>query len=208
MATSPDLAQFRANQLTLKRGSRVIWENATWSLQGPCAILGANGSGKSSTLALLAGQVSPDDGQLTFQVGQNTIAPESWMTSVSLSAPWMDFPKYLTLKEIVNFHGIFKLERPGHLGWNALLESSGLDVGIDVTLGQWSSGQRQRLALALAFGTQTHALLLDEPTSNLDNDGILWFQNILEEISLQTTTIVVTNDVAKEAPKAASLLEI
>jgi len=208
MASPPDLARFRANQLTLKRGSRVIWKNATWSLQGPCAILGANGSGKSSTLALLAGQVSPDGGQLTFQVGQNTINPESWMNSVSITAPWIDFPKYLTLKEIVDFHGIFRLERPGHLGWNALLESSGLDVGIDVPLSQWSSGQRQRLALALAFGTQTHALLLDEPTSNLDNGGISWFQRTLEEVSLHTTTIVATNNVAKEAPKSSSVLEV
>lgn len=208
MTTSPNLATFLAEGLSLRRGTRVVWDNATWSLQGPCAIVGANGSGKSSTLALLAGQVAPDTGSLRLETDLGTVDAERWMTSVSLAAPWMALPKHLTLQEALTFHGTFRTSRQGALGWQALLDMSGLRVGASVPLGQWSSGQQQRLALALALGTEATAILLDEPASNLDSEGILWYQRVLTEVSGQTTTIVATNDIEKEAPKAPSMLEI
>ena len=99
MTTSPNLATFLAEGLSLRRGTRVVWDNATWSLQGPCAIVGANGSGKSSTLALLAGQVAPDTGSLRLETDLGTVEAERWMTSVALAAPWMALPKHLTLQE-------------------------------------------------------------------------------------------------------------
>lgn len=201
-------ASFQAQELLLKRGSRVIWEESAWTLQGPCAILGANGSGKSSTLSLLAGQIAPDAGELTFQVEGRIISHEEWMTSVSLAAPWVDFPRHLTLEEMLRFHGTFRVSRQNDLSWRSLLDTSGLTVGSTVPVGQWSSGQRQRLSLVLALGTKTSAVLLDEPTSNLDSEGIRWFQGVLAAVSAQTTTIVATNDLDKEAPKTASTLTI
>lgn len=208
MATSPNFATFLAEGLSLRRGTRVVWDNATWSLQGPCAIVGANGSGKSSTLALLAGQVAPDAGSLRLETHLGAMEAECWMTSVSLAAAWMALPKHLTLQEALTFHGTFRTSRQGNLAWQALLDASGLRVGASVPLGHWSSGQQQRLALALALGTQTSAVLLDEPASNLDSEGILWYQRVLADVSGQTTTIVATNDIEKEAPKAPSMLEI
>lgn len=202
------LATFQAQKLVLKRGTRVIWDEASWTFQGACAILGANGSGKSSTLAALAGQVAPDAGKLTFQIEGRTIPHEEWMTSVSLAAPWVEFPRHLTLEEMLRFHGTFRASRENDLGWEALLDASGLVVGSTVPVGQWSSGQRQRLSLALALGTKTSAVLLDEPTSNLDSEGTRWFQGVLAAVSKQTTTIVATNDLNKDAPKAASTLTI
>ena len=208
MTSPPNLATFLAEGLSLRRGTRVVWDNAAWSLQGPCAIVGANGSGKSSTIALLAGQVAPDAGNLRLETDFGAVEAERWMTSVSLVAPWMALPKNLTLQEALTFHGTFRTSRKGALAWQALIDASGLHVGASVPLGQWSSGQQQRLALALALGTQTSAILLDEPASNLDGDGILWYRRVLTEVSSQTTTVVATNDIEKEAPKAASMLEI
>ena len=151
----------------------MVWDNATWSLQGPCAIVGANGSG-SSTLALLAGQVAPDTGSLRLETDLGTVEAERWMTSVSLAAPWMALPKHLTLQEALTFHGTFRTSRQGALGWQALLDMSGLRVGASVL---WDRSQGTTdLSLALAPGTQTTAILLDEPASNLDSDGILWYQ--------------------------------
>jgi len=208
MTASPNLTTFLAEGLSLRRGTRVVWDNATWSLQGPCVIVGANGSGKSSTLALLAGQVAPDAGNLRLETHLGAVESERWMTSVSLAAPWMTLPKHLTLQEALTFHDTFRTSRKGSLGWQALLDASGLRAGASVPLGQWSSGQQQRLALALALGTQTTAILLDEPASNLDSEGILWYQRVLAEVSGQTTVVVATNDIEKEAPKAPSMLKI
>lgn len=201
-------AKFRANQLSLKRGVRVIWANASWEITGPTAILGSNGTGKSSTLAMLAGQLSPDAGDLTFQANGMPIQPESWMTQISLAAPWLDLPLHLTLEEALRFHGAFRSARDGDLGFGTLIQSAGLNVGSDVPIRMWSSGQRQRLSLSLALGTQTSAVLLDEPASNLDAEGTAWFQRVLTETCRHCTVVVATNDEKKEAPKGASLLRI
>ena len=206
-----DLARhssFQAHHVTLKRGARVIWSDAMWSLQGFTALVGENGSGKSSTLAMLAGQVAPDEGRLQFEIHGQDIGDDDWMTHVTLAAPWVSLPSHLTLDEMLAFHGTFRAPREGNLGWNALLDASGLSVGKDVPLRLWSSGQRQRLNLALALGTQASAVLLDEPASNLDHDGIAWLQGVLGDVQTASTLVVATNDPEKEAPKAPSLLRI
>ena len=202
------LATFRAEQLSLRRGARVIWDNANWEITGPTAILGSNGTGKSSTLAMLAGQLSPDSGDLVFRTNGEPIEAESWMTQISLASPWLDLPSHLTLEEALRFHGTFRQEREAGLGWGTLIPSSGLSVGNEVPLRLWSSGQRQRLSLALALGTQSPAVLLDEPASNLDAEGTAWFQRVLAEVCERCTVVVATNDEKKEAPKGASLLRI
>ena len=72
----------------------------------------------------------------------------------------------------------------------------------------WSSGQKQRLHLALAMGTASPVVLLDEPGSNLDQEGIQWMRSTMDAILEVSTVVVATNDEKKEAPKGASLLRI
>jgi len=208
MATSTNFAVFRAEQVTLKRGNRSIWIGSSWDIQGSVALFGPNGSGKSSTLAMLAGQVAPDSGSLTFLHQDQPVDQDRWMTQISLCAPWLDLPNHLTLSEAFHFHGTFRKPRPNGLDWASLVASSGLQVGADVPLRDWSSGQRQRLSLALALGTDALAVLLDEPATNLDADGTSWYRRVLEDVSGVCTTVVATNDEKKEAPKGASLLRI
>ena len=79
-------AQFEATGLTLNRGGKRIWEDASWSIHGYTALLGANGAGKSSTLNMLAGQLSPDAGSVVFRVQGEEVAGD-WMRQVILAAP-------------------------------------------------------------------------------------------------------------------------
>ena len=90
--------QFEATGLTLNRGGKRIWADASWNIQGYTALLGANGAGKSSTLNMLAGQLSPDAGSVTlFRVHGADVTPEAWMRQVTLAAPWLTLPTHLTL---------------------------------------------------------------------------------------------------------------
>jgi ATPase subunit of ABC transporter with duplicated ATPase domains len=89
-----------------------------------------------------------------------------------------------------------------------LLEASGLKVADNVPMNRWSSGQRQRLNLALAMGTAADVVLLDEPASNLDAQGIAWLHRVLADMQGTSTVVVATNDLQREAPKAPSLLAI
>ena len=101
-STSSTAPQFSATGLTLNRGKR-IWADASWNIQGYTALLGANGAGKSSTLTMLAGQLSPDAGSLTFKIEGADVTPEAWMRQVTLAAPWLALPSHLTLSQALNF---------------------------------------------------------------------------------------------------------
>ena len=201
-------ATFVAHDLTLRRAQQKIWTTASWKVEGYTALVGANGSGKSSTLAMLAGQLAPDAGALTMNVDGETISDTSWARRVALAAPWCAPPQHLTLEQALQFHGTFRKSRPGQLSWRMLLDASGLMVADNVPMNRWSSGQRQRLNLALAMGTVADVVLLDEPTSNLDAQGMTWLHRVLADIHRTSTVVVATNDPQREAPKAASLLEI
>lgn len=201
-------ATFVAHGLSLRRAQHTIWTNASWKVEGYTAVVGGNGSGKSSTLAMLAGQLAPDAGTLTMDVDGETVSDTMWARRVALAAPWCTPPQHFTLEQVLQFHGTFRKSRTGQLGWGALLDASGLKVADNIPMNRWSSGQRQRLNLALAMGTVADVVLLDEPASNLDAQGIAWLHRVMADIQGSSTVVVATNDPQREAPKAASLLEI
>lgn len=207
-STSSTAPQFAATGLTLNRGGKRIWADASWNIQGYTALLGANGAGKSSTLTMLAGQLSPDAGSLTFQFEGADVTPEAWMRQVTLAAPWLALPSHLTLSQALDFHSAFRSPRQGGLSWENLIESSGLNVHQDAPMHAWSSGQKQRLHLSLALGTESPVVLLDEPASNLDAQGIEWLHKVIAEVAALSTLVVATNDPAKEAPGQPAILEV
>jgi ABC-type multidrug transport system ATPase subunit len=205
---SPSATYFQARDLTLRRGNRLVWDRAQWTLEGTTAIVGANGSGKSSTLKMLAGQLAPDEGSLSLNVKGYQREEANWMTCCSLAAPWAGIPRHLNLREALNFHGHFRTSRVEGLGWDALLTSSGLNVDPSLSLSHWSSGQQQRLHVALALGTDVDVVLLDEPTSNLDAEGISWVQHAMGVLAPTVMLVVATNNPTQESPQGASFLEL
>ena len=205
LSTAP---QFVATGLTLNRGRTRIWEDASWNIQGYSVLLGANGAGKSSTLTMLAGQLSPDTGSLAFEIEGVNVTPEAWMRQVTLAAPWVALPSHLTLSQALDFHSTFRSPRQGELSWENLVESSGLSVHQDVPMHAWSSGQKQRLQLSLALGTESPVVLLDEPATNLDVQGIDWLHGVIAQVAALSTLVVATNDPAKEAPGQPATLEV
>ena len=207
-STSSTTPQFVATGLTLSRGGARIWEGASWNIQGYTALLGANGAGKSSTLTMLAGQLSPDAGTLTFHVEGGEVAPEAWMRQVTLAAPWLALPSHMTLSQALAFHSAFRSPRQAALSWGKLIDASGLSVHQDAPMHTWSSGQKQRLHLSLALGTESPVVLLDEPASNLDAQGIDWLHEAIAQVASTSTLVVATNDPAKEAPGQPALLEV
>jgi ATPase subunit of ABC transporter with duplicated ATPase domains len=92
--------------------------------------------------------------------------------------------------------------------WAALVKASGLSVDPSLPVSQWSSGQQQRLMLALALGTKADAVLLDEPASNLDAAGIQWMRAQMTAVRALSTVVVATNDEKKEGLEGASLMRI
>ena len=155
------------------------------------AILGPNGSGKSTLLSLVLGNLSPSEGTISYAEDQ-PIPVEMIYKHLSFAAPYLDLIEEFTLRETVDFHFRFKKFHPG-LNSSALLDLLGLKNSGDKALKYFSSGMKQRTKLALACCTDTPMLLLDEPVSNLDAQGIHWYHELMAEFTKNKLVIIGSN---------------
>jgi len=158
---------------------------------GKYAILGPNGSGKSTLLSLILGSLSPSEGEISYQ-GEKTIAVDDIYKHLSFAAPYLDLIEEFTLEETIDFHFKFKGLYKG-MSKAAVLELLGLEKSQDKALKYFSSGMKQRTKLALAFCADTPILLLDEPTSNLDQQGVRWYLDLIDNFTDKRLVIVGSN---------------
>ncbi len=155
-------------------------------------ILGPNGSGKSTLLQVIAGSVMPNEGTVAFEYEGKSILPDEIFNYTSLAAPYLELIEEFTLKEIVRFHFKFKSTVNG-LTEKEIIDMTGLSDKAGQSFKFYSSGMKQRVKLALALFSNTPLLLLDEPCSNLDNHGIDWYKQIIDEFAKDRTVIVASN---------------
>ncbi|TSJ42958.1 ATP-binding cassette domain-containing protein [Mucilaginibacter corticis] len=156
------------------------------------AILGSNGSGKSTLLAVLNGSLSSSSGTLTYSIDDKPVHVEQVFQYLSLAAPYLEVIEDFTLSEMIDFHFKFKTYKPG-IDKAALIELLNLPGNQNKLIRYFSSGMKQRLKLALAFCADTPILMLDEPTSNLDSQGVDWYLSLVEQFAKDRLTIICSN---------------
>jgi ABC-type multidrug transport system ATPase subunit len=156
------------------------------------AVLGSNGSGKSTLLQVLNGSLAPSEGKLNYEFDGKAIPAEEIFWQLSLAAPYMELIEEFTLSEVINFHFKFKPYKTG-LNAAAIITLLDMEPHKNKSIRYFSSGMKQRLKLALAFCSDTPILMLDEPTSNLDTQGVDWYLGLVEQFSENRLTIVCSN---------------
>ncbi len=156
------------------------------------AILGANGSGKSTLLQILSGYLTPSEGKIIWKENDQMIGVQDVFKHVALATPYMTLYEDFTLRENIQFFSSFKSFRDG-LSLLEVAEKMGLSVQIDKPLKFYSSGMKQRVKLGLAIMSNTNILLLDEPSSHLDANAILWYQNLVQDFSSNRIICVASN---------------
>jgi ABC-type multidrug transport system ATPase subunit len=157
------------------------------------AILGPNGSGKSTLIRLLSGHLTPSKGKIRFEHNGTIIPPDEIYRHVSYAAPYIDVIEELTLTETIAFHRRFKnfaADLPTDKDVIALLN---FEKSANKQIRYFSSGMKQRLKLVLSICTDTPLLLLDEPTTNLDQQGFDWYRNLIERYKKDRLVIVASN---------------
>lgn len=157
------------------------------------AVLGPNGSGKSTLLSVLTGSLSPSEGEVSFS-DTKEIPVENIYKYISLAAPYLELVETFTLKEIIDFHFKFKNFASG-LDAKKLVSILGLEKAANKQIKYFSSGMKQRTKLALACCADTPILFLDEPTSNLDVQGISWYRELIENFGKERLTIIGSNQI-------------
>lgn len=156
------------------------------------AILGPNGSGKSTLLQVLNASLSPSAGTINFKFQDKLVTADQVFNHLSLAAPYLELIEEFTLSEMVDFHFKFKKLKDG-INKNELIALLNLPKSENKLIRYFSSGMKQRLKLILAFCADTPMLMLDEPTSNLDTQGVDWYLSLVQQFAQDRLTIVCSN---------------
>jgi len=129
-----------------------------------------------------------------FDSKEQPVAPGDWFNQISFSAPGMELVEELTLSEFFAFH--FSFKRPlASLSIDQIITLTGLDKSKDKSIGDYSSGMKQRVKLAQAIFSDTPVLLLDEPCTNLDAQGVDQYRDWIDTYTKNRLILVASNDV-------------
>lgn len=171
-----------------------IFRNVNYSFEqgNAYAILGANGSGKSTLLQIIAGSLSCSEGKISWHQQQQKIDDEAVYQTISIATPYLELIEELSLSELIEFHFSFK-SRKDNLSNKAIIELLGFEKSKNKAIKYFSSGMKQRTKLALAFCSDTPVLFLDEPTANLDNQGIEWYKRFVKDFTTNRLVVVCSN---------------
>jgi ABC-type multidrug transport system ATPase subunit len=185
-------------QVTLHHISKSFGQEAiiqdmdyVFASQSKTAILGINGSGKSTLLQIIATYMKPSKGEVEFKLNGRIIEDENVFQHVSYCAPYLEVIEEMNLVEFFEFHFAFKKPL---ITIPQIIEQIGLRTSKEKLIENFSSGMKQRVKLAQAIFADTALLLLDEPCSNLDEEGIALYNLLISMYTRQKTIIVASND--------------
>jgi ABC-type multidrug transport system ATPase subunit len=186
---------------------RWIFRDVNLELSSPSkiALVGTNGSGKSTLLRIIAGQLSPSEGSITFKTGSQRLPISQVYQSLSWAGPQLEMYPELSLEELLDLHFRLKpcrLENPFSL--IDLLDFRGHH---QKPLKFFSSGMQQRAKVGIALFTQSALLLLDEPTSNMDEANAQRMLGLIEEHS-QDRILVLASNMKREFESYAEILKL
>ena len=164
----------------------------TFETGSKTVILGSNGSGKSTLIKILSGALESTEGAPTFSINNTVIEAKSIGLCVGIAAPYVALNPMFSLMETLHFHSRF-CPFPKDFDQNDWLQKAGLTVHKDKRLSTFSSGMLQRVRLLMAIANDRPIVLLDEPLSNLDSDGVQFYKELIHAFALSKTIIVGSN---------------
>ena len=158
------------------------------------AITGPNGSGKTTLLKLLLSLLRPSSGKVTYFDNDRVLSREELRHRISFVAPYLSLYDQLSAEENLQF---FTAVRGGNITGkeiDSLLHRVGLEGrGMDL-VSEYSTGMKQRLKYAVALSNKPDFLLIDEPSSGLDDSGKAMMTALIEEQRAGSIIIIATNE--------------
>lgn len=155
------------------------------------AITGPNGSGKSTLLQLIAQFTLPNSGKIEMK----GIDPELVYTQITYAAPYVELIEEYTLSE----HLAILVKNnylPSSIDLDTLENFIDLQPGRFKLIKNYSSGMRQKIKLGFALLSERPVLLLDEPTTNFDEQAKKWFFNRLND-QRHKLIIIASNEMSE-----------
>jgi len=180
--------------LQKKFGKQHILQDVSYTFQtgSKTVILGSNGSGKSTLIKILSGSLEATEGSPVYTFEGSNVTAKSAGLHVGIAAPYVALNPMFSLKETLAFHEQF-CPFPEGFKLTDWLYKAGLAAHEDKRLSTFSSGMLQRVRLLLAVANDRPLLLLDEPLSNLDAEGVQFYTELITSFALSKTVIVGSN---------------
>jgi len=184
------------NNLVKYFGRRLVFNgiNASFESGGIYGISGPNGSGKSTLVKIIANLISPTRGKVEHKSINKIVESERLHDYIGFVSPYLflydEFTAEENLINISNIRGIkFNKERSDFL----FTQFNLFDRRNDLLRG-YSSGMKQRLKFIFAFLHEPQLIILDEPTSNLDNAGKNIVYEMIENEGKKNLVILASNE--------------
>ncbi|HOX64629.1 MAG TPA: ATP-binding cassette domain-containing protein [Thermotogota bacterium] len=201
----------KAETLTFGFGDGRLFENVAFQIDegDRIALLGANGSGKTSLLKLIVGEYTPVEGRVVLRNGLSI----GYQTQFRITDPrrtlWKECESlFSSLKETLResteiTHDMLSFEKR----IRSVLKGLGFEEpDWEREVSTFSGGEQTRISLCKLFLLDYDLLLLDEPTNHLDLASVIWLQNFLK--SYQGTLLMVSHDRAIVEAVANRIFEI
>lgn len=201
----------RFEEFSKRYGPRPAVRSLTCSVERgeAVALLGPNGSGKTTTLKGAAGLIHPTSGIVRIGEPPRDASLPATRRAISYLPQKVGFPEALTGREILEFYRALRGAPADRVP--QVLRFASLNGCSNRSVASYSGGMMQRLGLAVALLPDAPVLLLDEPTAALDPDGLCAFYGLVEKRRTQGHTVLFTShqlgDVERLADRLLLLVE-
>ncbi len=163
-----------ADKLTCERGGRLLFSDLKFALSGGDGLVlrGANGSGKSSLLKIVATLLTPSDGELRWRGQAVAEEPDHYRRRIGYVGHLDAVKPALTVRENLTQWARLLVPGGGETSVEGALDTFAISHLADMPAQHLSAGQRKRTALARLLLRDNAIWLLDEPSVSLDRDGV------------------------------------
>jgi len=173
------------------------------------ALLGPNGSGKTTSLKCAAGLLRPTRGRVLVGEPPAPAHEAAARRAIAFLPQKVAFPDALTGREVLEFHRRLRGASGGRVA--EVLEQTELTAAANRPVATYSGGMVQRLGLGVVALAEAPALLLDEPTASLDQAGVAAFYQLAEQRRARGLTLLFSShqrdDVERLAERVAVLID-
>ena len=154
-------------------------------------LLGPNGCGKTTTIAMILGLVKPTSGEVLIK-GKNIEKERiNLLEKMNFISPYVELPKKLTVEENLKVYaGLYGIKNVNEK-ISELVNELRLNKFLKKKTGELSSGQKNRISLAKALINDPEILMLDEPTASLDPDTGDFVRSFIEHYSSKTNVTIL-----------------
>ena len=172
------------------------------------ALLGSNGSGKTTIVKILTTLLKQDSGTATVNGFDVAAKPDYVRQSISLTGQFAAVDEILTGREnLIMIAKLRHLNNPRQIA-DDLLKRFGLTDAADRRVSTYSGGMRRRLDIAMSLIGKPQVIFLDEPTTGLDPEGRIEVWKIIKELADGGTTVFLTTQYLDEAEQLADRIAI